>query len=403
MILNKTNLDRLATPETGYQIHWDEKLAGFGVRVTPTGAKSFIFQKRIQGKEKRITLGRYGELTAEQARKEAVKLAGQIATGTDPIAEKKERELKAVTLGQAYADYLKARKDLKPKTLDDYGRAMNKSFADWQKKPLLSITKDMVAKRHTQLGEKNGEAWANLSMKVLRAVFNFAKGQYEDSQGRSLVTENPVQRLSQSRAWYRVERRQTVIKAQDLGAWFEGVSQLPNQTLRDYLLLVVLTGLRKNEAAKLEWADVDLNGKTLTVRDTKNHTDHTLPLSDFLFDMLSRRKATASNAYVFPGTGAAGHIVEPRAQMAKVTESSGIAFTVHDLRRTFVTIAESLDIPAYALKRLLNHSDGADVTAGYIVANVERLREPMQKITDFVLKAAGVKQTAEVIQLHKAG
>jgi len=56
-----------------------------------------------------------------------------------------------------------------------------------------------------------------------------------------------------------------------------------------------------------------------------------------------------------------------------------------------------LDIPAYALKRLLNHANGADVTAGYIVANVERLREPMQKITDFVLKAAGLKDSAEII------
>ena len=74
-----------------------------------------------------------------------------------------------------------------------------------------------------------------------------------------------------------------------------------------------------------------------------------------------------------------------------------VAFTVHDLRRTFITIAESLDIPAYALKRLLNHATGADVTAGYIVASTERLREPMQKITDYVLKAAGLKKSAEVI------
>jgi integrase len=198
-----------------------------------------------------------------------------------------------------------------------------------------------------------------------------------------------------------VDRRQTVIKAQDLEAWFSAVATLQNDTLRDYLLLVVLTGLRKNEAATLKWADVDLKDKTLTVRDTKNHSDHTLPLSDYLFDLLSQCKAGAASDYVFPGTGAGGYIVEPRKQMARVTEASGVEFTVHDLRRTFITIAESLDIPAYALKRLLNHANGADVTAGYIVASTERLREPMQKITDFVLKSAGLKETASVISLEQ--
>jgi len=63
---------------------------------------------------------------------------------------------------------------------------------------------------------------------------------------------------------------------------------------------------------------------------------------------------------------------------------SGVECTLHDLRRTFITIAESLDIPGYALKRLLNHKDPNDVTAGYIVSDVGRLRGPMQKITDFI-------------------
>jgi integrase len=66
------------------------------------------------------------------------------------------------------------------------------------------------------------------------------------------------------------------------------------------------------------------------------------------------------------------------------TQGINQGFTLHDLHRTFITIAESLDIPAYALKRLLNHKDPNDVTAGYIVSDVNRLREPMQRITDFI-------------------
>jgi len=93
--------------------------------------------------------------------------------------------------------------------------------------------------------------------------------------------------------------------------------------------------------------------------------------------------------------------VEPRKQMAKVTDWSVVKFTVHDLRRTFITAAESLDISAYAVKRLVNHKLNGDVTAGYIVADVECLRKPMQQISDYLLTAAGVKPGAAVIPLER--
>ena len=80
------------------------------------------------------------------------------------------------------------------------------------------------------------------------------------------------------------------------------------------------------------------------------------------------------------------HIYEPKKAVLKVVELSGVPFTLHDLRRTFATIADSLDLSAYALKRLLNHKMGNDVTAGYIMRDVERLRKPMQQITNFLIK-----------------
>jgi integrase len=237
-------------------------------------------------------------------------------------------------------------------------------------------------------------------MRLLRALFNFAAGQYEDTQGRSLVTDNPVKRLSQTRAWYKIERRQTFIKSHELAPWYQGIEIVQNETLRDYLLLILFTGLRRQEAATLTWEQIDLTAKTLTVLETKNSDTHVLPLSDYLHNLLTQRYQSRTNQYVFPGTGAAGHIIEPRKQMAHVTKASGIAFTVHDLRRTFITIAESLDIPAYALKRLLNHKMTNNVTAGYIIADVERLRKPMQLITDYILKCMELGVSAEVIAVQ---
>ena len=390
MKLTKNTVDRIKPPESGQAFYRDERLKGFAVRVTSTGVKSFIIEKLINGKVRRITLGRYGELTVEQARKEAHKLLGKIATGVDPIAEKQSAKVNSVTLQEAFNDYLKARKELKRKTLYDYKNVMRVAFADWNNKPLLSITKDKIAQRHNMLGEQRGKAYANLAMRLLRALYNFAAGQYEDAKGNSLIAENPVKRLSQTRAWYRIKRRETFIKAHEMPAWYNEIMKLTNETLRDYLLFIIFTGLRRQEAAKIKWNDIDLKAKTLTITDTKNHQQHTLPLSDFLYELLERRKTKAINDYVFNGSGQGGYIVEPRVQMAKITKATGINFTVHDLRRTFITIAESLDISVYALKKLLNHKMSSDVTAGYIVIDVERLRKPMQMITDYLLEAMNV-------------
>ncbi len=292
-------------------------------------------------------------------------------------------------------EYLKSRKSLKPKTLYDYNLIMNNVFTDWKNLPIMQITKDKVEKFHIYLGEKKGEAYANLSMRLLRALFNFAAGKYEDAQGRSLITENPVKRLSQTRAWYRVERRQTFIQAHELKAWYQGVQKLENVGLRDYFMLTILTGLRRQEAASLRWEQVDMKAKTLKIIDTKNNVPHTLPLSTYLLNLLQARPAAAKSDFVFPAPSATGHIMDSRKQIDKVVASSTIHFTLHDLRRTFITIAEGLDIPAYALKRLLNHKMHNDVTAGYIVSDVERLRIPMQKITDYMLKRMGIIQTKE--------
>ncbi len=104
-----------------------------------------------------------------------------------------------------------------------------------------------------------------------------------------------------------------------------------------------------------------------------------------------------SSEYVFAGEGKAGYLIEPRCQVKKVIELSGVAFTLHDLRRTFITIAESIDISAYALKRLVNHKMTNDVTAGYIVSDVERLRKPMDQIAAQLLQYFKINEEKKIL------
>lgn len=405
--ITKTFVEKTPMPASGQDFYRDCDISGFGLRVTPC-TRSFILEKRIAGKMCRLTVGRYPDLTVEQARKETLKLLSSIATGGDPVAEKQEAKRRGITVAQAFEDFLAARKNLKEKTLYDYGRMIETVFQDWKDKPIKSITKDMVAKRHTYLGENHGKAQANLAMRFLSSLINFAIVQYETNDGKPLIYQNPVSRLTQTRAWYRQSRRMTVIKAHQLSAWYKALCQVKQAdnspqaaTICDYLLFLIFTGMRRQEAASLQWEDVDLKEKTLLIRDTKNHLPHQLPLSDFLVDLLKARRDASTSRYVFSGEGRTGYLIEPRKQMIRIMIATGITFSIHDLRRTFITIAESLDISAYALKRLVNHKMNNDVTAGYIISDVERLREPMNRITNFLLKSMGVISSAEIITLDR--
>lgn len=395
-------------PASGQRFIRDTKQPGLALRITERGTKSYVIEAWTGKRSRRKTLGKVTAFESlKDARRRAKVKLGEFATGRDIVAEEQAERVKGATLKDVYKAYLRSR-DLKPGTVHDYNRVMNEAFKDWQNKTISSITPDMVERLHHKLGETS-RARTNNAMRVLRALFNYAAARYDGPDGKPAIVYNPTKRISATRAWHAVDRRRTVIKAHELKAWYEAVIGLEKKehsanradVVRDYLLLLLFTGLRRTEAARLQFDSIDFQARTLTITDTKNRAPHTLPLSDYLYDLLiERRKATAGK-YVFPGTTRDGYLQDPRKQMAKVTEASGVTFQLHDLRRTFITIAESLDIPAYALKQLLNHKDKADVTAGYIVINVERLREPMQKISDFILKSAGVKQTATVTPIRK--
>ncbi len=484
--ITKESVEKLERPVKDRVDYFDDVLRGFGVRVSAlkssgksltkaqekTAGKTYFVMRRVNGSLKRTKIDTADKITAEKARKDAEGLLADMGKGIDPNEEKRqarqqaeENKQKGITLQAALNDYLDKGK-LKPRTVTTYKDLFRLYLADWLNKPAAEITRDMVKERHKDIATgirqrsnlakeidtvkgrkdkpklkavappepKRKEAAADNCMRTLRAVLNYA---FEDEEGGTPYM-NPVNILSsrKKKAWFKVDRRRTLIKNSDLPAWHKAVMGLDNSIMADYLRLLLFTGLRRQEASTLTWKQVDFEEGCFTITDTKNKEPHTLPLSDYLHKLLKDRQAglktelTAAKAalakagnlslkeqqaahnrlalaesrfaspYVFPGEGKTGYIVEPKRAIDEVTAATGITFSCHDLRRTFATLAESLDLSSYTVKALLNHKQQTgDVTGGYIILNVDRLREPMQKITNALKERLKTKH-GQVIQFQ---
>lgn len=465
------------TDKGGRATYRDTKDRYLHLNVSQTN-KTFLTIKKAMGRTFYVTLGNYPTLTVKEARKECGKKVASLNDGVNVTKEKQDRKQAEVvrmqeekahstTLQEALNEYVNKGK-LKPRTMSTYKDLCRLYLADWLEKPAAEITREMVKARHTEIASGKRErkkllkeivkasgkaklkaitppepirkeAAADNCMRTLRAILNYA---FEDDDG-GVPYMNPVNILSsrKKKAWFKVDRRRTLIKNSDLPAWFKAVNGLDNGIMRDYLLFILFTGLRRQEAATLKWEHVDLNEGTFTLIGgmtgvTKNKEFHTLPLSDYLHTLLTSRKeglktelaqakAALVNAgkttlkqqqsmqgriilaesrlasqYVFPGEGKTGYIVEPKKAIDAVTAATGISFSCHDLRRTFATLAESLDLSSYTVKALLNHKQQTgDVTGGYIILNVDRLREPMQRVTDAINERIN-KQYGKVVLLQ---
>lgn len=385
--ITKSSVDALAA--TG--LHWDTDLSGFGIRMSGL-TKSYFIQARCAGKESRITIGRHGVFTAEQARKRAKELLLQMASGVDPKeADRASREAK-ITLQEVFDAYISHRQ-LAPRTLSDYRGYMVRYFDKWASLPVVSITADMVQKKHRSLGADHGEAQGNVAFRFFRSVVNYAQGMYTYSDGSPLIPVNPTKRLNATGQWFASRRRTNYITEETLSGWHAAVLQLCNvtesgdaATMRDYLLFLLFTGLRRDEASKIEWDHVDLDGGryVLPAQNTKNRTEVVMPLTSVTQAMLTRRNESRSSNFVFPSSGKSGRIVEPRSAINKVTALCGVSFSPHDLRRSFATYADTAIDDHWTVKRLMNHHTGQDITQRYM-QGVQRLRAPAQQVTDYIL------------------
>jgi integrase len=331
-------------------------------------------------------------LTLADATTKAKHILAEFYQGKDPKTARNEK----ITLQEALTQYLAANKTLSVSSRDNYRMYVEKHLAPWRATQLKTITSEMVEARHRRIqqvvaaaGHSNGHAAANQALVTLRIIWNFAAE-------ISPLPPNPVRRLRKQ--WFPVARRTGMVKADDMPAFYDAVNDLPNAVHRDFLLLVLFTGMRKDETASLRWDDIDFKGKVIRVRAprTKTGTKLDLPMSDFVHALLVARRAIGREEFIFAANSKAGYLMEPKNSLAAIAKATGIDIGVHDLRRTFLTVAESCDISPLALKALVNHSIGGGVTEGYIQMTVERLRAPAQKVADRLKELCGIGAAAGV-------
>lgn len=365
----------------------DTELIGFCLRISQS-SKVFLCEKRLKGKIIKVTIGSYPAVSVLDARDAAREILSKIERGIDPREEINAEVIKSVTLGHAFEKFIEIRR-LKPLTVKDYTGLINRHYSDWLDYQVILITKDMVIDRHQLIGLNSGKTTANRAARVLRSVLNFTIAKYEVNN-EPILKDNPVNVISKTKAWNKNNRKTGYLKVNQIKPWFKAVGEIRNPCVRDYFQFVLLTGCRRTEAAEIQWSSVSLDDRTFTILDPKNRNDIELPMSDYVVCLIKNRLMNVENDFVFPAKSASGHIEEPKKHYYTIEKKIGIRITIHDLRRSFITIAESLDISHYALKALVNHSSGNDVTAGYIQMNVERLREPMQRITDYIIEHADI-------------
>jgi len=395
----------LPLPAAGYVLHWCPLTKGFGVRVTAAGARAWVSERRVDGKTVRRTLGRVdgrGAISADAARRLVIEVSSELQRGIDRLedrravrAEQRATEAEtALTLETALTDYVKLKRrgkdglPLKDRTRADYlgmidagrvtetGRSLvvaGELFA-LSSKALAKIDADDVRAVY-RTASARGARRATYAMQVLRAVLNWHGVK---------VPGNPLGKDTAGKD--RIVLAKTAgdpkpIPPERLGAWWAAASAMEGREAADFYRLMLLTGARGGEISTVHVRDVDIEGGRVTLRDTKNRTDHVLLLSTQAAGIVAAHAKGKKPAALLFDVG------DPRKALVTINTAAGTQVRPHGLRSTFASVAEEL-VSAYTLKRMLNHADGGDVTGAHYVGKSEaQLRAGWQAVADFITGA----------------
>lgn len=347
--LNKRAIDALKPEAKDYFI-WDSQIAGFGVRVMPSGAKTYQAQYRKGGRTRRVSLGRHGKITVDEARRLAKDVMGQVAMGENP-AEEIAVERRAPTVAALCDRFFKehAEERCKPSTQKEYRRALDLFI-----KPEIGSFKviDVERKDIAEMHHKHRDTpyQANRTLQVLSKMFNMA-----EVWGLRPDGSNPCRHVPK----YREEKRERYLSQYELQRLGEVLCEAERDGSESVHVvaafrLLILTGCRLKEIQTLRWDYITDAGMELP--DSKTGARR-IPLPAAARAVLSTLPRTEGNPYVIEGKLDGSHITDLQHPWRRIRARAGLKdVRIHDLRHTYASNAVSSGMPIQMVGRLLGHT-----------------------------------------------
>jgi len=343
-------------------VYWDSEIPGFGVRAYPSGSKVYIAQTRVKGRSRRVTIGRHGVITAEQARQRAALVITRVKAGEDPLpAPLAPQPPAGPSVAEIAERYLEEHVALRcrPTTAAQRRFVLQKHILPaFGALALQDVTRERVAGLHH--GLRATPATANTVLATLSRMFTFA-----EACGHGADGGNPCRFVAK----YRERRRERFLSDGEFArlgsvlAAMEAEGRLSVHAAAAFRLLM-LTGCRRNEIATLRWSDVDLAAGELRLAQAKTGA-RTVTLSPEAVQVLSDLPRVADTPWVIAGPRAGTRITNLSEQWRRVRARADLGdVRLHDLRHSWASRALALGESLPMIGRLLGHSR-VETTARY--------------------------------------
>ena len=389
----KASLSALPLPPPGKrETHHDLKTNGLQIRITNSGAKTFSVYRWVKGSSKpeRLTLGRFPDLSVEQARSMAAEINATIAKGDNP-ANAMRKFKGELTLGDLLSEYMERYARIHKKSWKEDQKQFDRYMKKFSGRKLSSLQPSDFQRLHHKIGADHGHYAANRLLSLLRAIYNRAK------EWGFWDKDNPTQGIKK----FKEKSRDRFLQADELPKFFQALEEEENDIMRDYFLVSLLTGARRANVLAMRWSDVNLERGEWRIEETKTGDAQTIPLTSEVIDILQRRKKQADSIFVFPGIGKSGHMVEPKSGWKRIMVRAGLKnVRIHDLRRTLGSWQAATGSSLPIIGKSLNHKN-ASTTSIYARLDISPVRKSVEAANKAILKASNQPSKQSYEKIHK--